>query len=121
MRTLYSIEKVIHGMVYTYIPLVGQECAAVAGLVDQSPLVDCYSNPNDAGVTAGNSLSGASTIRLYGIKANAICSDTLEVTFFGEISSVGQLVGEPFVEAWDGQYPIVTPVFGPVKVEPRYR
>jgi hypothetical protein len=54
-----------------------------------------------ASVTAGNSLSGASTIRLYGTKANAVCSDTIEVTFFGEVSSVGQLVGEPFVEVWE--------------------
>ena len=79
-----------------------------------------------ASVTAGNSLSGATTIRLYGTLANAVCADgPVEVTFFvrespphagrspflrplptkrraqGEVSSVGQLVGEPRVETWE--------------------
>ena len=36
-----------------------------------------------ASVTAGNSLSGATTIRLYGTLANAVCADgPVEVTFF---------------------------------------
>jgi hypothetical protein len=50
-------------------------------------------------VWVGNSLSGGASIRLYGTQANAVVSGTtITVSFFGEVSSTGQIVGEPRTE-----------------------
>ena len=113
-----------------FLMVCGQRCVSVSGMVDESPHQDCRNNPDDeafmaiqgetnvedpgcfatlkmdgglvASVCAGNSLSGGASITLFGTMANAtISGSTIEVTFFGEVSSTGQIVGEPRTEVWE--------------------
>ena len=105
--------------------VTGRRAIAVSGMIDESPFVDCRNNPDSAdfvavngetaiddpgcyatvqmegglvvSVTAGNSLSGDASLRLYGTlgKAEVLGRGIVSSTFFGEVSSTGTITGEP--------------------------